>query len=373
MSGWNYIAQRATTGEFLSMELPLTATPKWALSGTGFLTGTIAPDLGRLRASDGWLLLEEWGTLIFAEADGIIRWGGIVISSEFDGPEWKVVAAEFSTYPHGMPYGGSYSQIGVDPASVVRHLWEHLQSHPDGNLGVTVVGSTPVRIGTDPEDVSFTTGAGTDVAFRAGPYELNWWESPDIGREISALSNQTPFDFVEQHRWNADRTDIHHEIVIGYPRAGRRRSDLSFIQGDNVTSVVTPELDGDEFANEVVGLGAGEGAGAVRRNTAVRDGRLRRVYVYSDKGVSSVERMDALIRDELTVRQRTLSIDSITVREHPNAPIGSWALGDDIRVQATVPWLGEVELWCRITAWELTSEHTATLSLARSDSFVYGG
>jgi len=552
MSRWRYIAQRAITGEFLDMELPLNREElRWDLSGAGSLRGTVTPDVGGLRAPDGRLLLEEWGTIIYAEADGQIRWGGIVVRSGFQGPTWTIEAAGFATYPHGIPYTGTYSKIGVDPADVVAHIWQHVQGYADGNLGVTVAGSkTPVRLGTEPKDVEFTTGSGETVAFESGPYELNWWETPDCGSEIDSLTKETPFDYVEEHSWASpdgqdvteafnlahdagtsyhastigstyvggprDRTVIRaertatgaaatylmrnarpsvtpgrayyasalvrvskagvydlrlafnastangartsvtlpanewtriavsatpqageitagidlvsangsigdwweiteptispdfdlesyadgdsigwewlgvphastsrrvpvdgstilHQIKIGYPRLGRRRDDLAFIQGDNIADVVSPTLDGEDFSNEVVGLGAGEGVGALRRTTAIRDGRLRRPTVYTAKDVSSVARMDSIIRAELQRRQKTLDISQITVRDHPNAPIGSWNLGDDVLIQATIPWLGDVNLWCRITSWALTSETTAVLNLARSDSFTYGG
>lgn len=361
MTGWRYIAQRATTGEFLDMELPLRRDAlQWALSGAGSLRGSVSPDTGALRAADGRPLLEEWGTLIYAEADGEIRWGGIVVSSGFDGAVWQVEAAGFATYPHGMPYSGVYSQVGADPADAVRHIWGELQGHPDGNLGVSVVGSTAARIGTtvSPDDSS------------TGPYVLNWWDAVDCGQEIGSLAADAPFDFTERHTWSGD--SITHEIVVGYPRLGRRRTDLAFIQGDNISEVVTPTLDGEDFANEVVGIGAGEGSKAVRRTTAVRDGRLRRASVYAGKDVTSPARMDSIIRGELQRRGQTLNIRAVTVTDHPNAPIGSWDVGDDILVQAIIPWLGEVSLWCRVVGWELSGEHTATLSLVRSDSFTYG-
>ncbi len=373
MTSWRFIAQRATTKEFLELELPLNREElRWDLSGPGSLRGTISPDVGTLRAADGRLLLEEWGTCIYAEADGEIRWGGLVVRSGFEGAKWTVEAAGFTTYPHGIPYGGTYSKIKIDPADVVAHIWQHIQSYADGNLDVTVTGSkTPVRLGEEPRDVEFETGSGEKVGFESGPYELNWWETPDCGSEIDNLAKETPFDYEERHSWDGDA--IKHEVRLGYPRLGRRREDLAFIQGDNVAAVVSPTLDGDDFANEVLGLGAGEGVGALRRTTAVRDGKLRRPTVYTAKDVSSVSRMDSLIRAELQRRQQTLEISQVTVRDHPNAPIGSWSLGDDVLIQATIPWLGDVSLWCRITGWSLLSETTATLNLVRSDSFTYGG
>lgn len=357
------------------MELPfrLDGGVETVLSGVPSLSGTVAPDVGRLRGNDGRLLLEEWGTFLYVEEGGVIRWGGIVTFSQMEGQEWRVEASGFSTYPYGMPYDGAFSGVKVDPAAVVKHIWAHLQSKPDGDLGVTVTGSTKVRIGTEKEDVSFQTGAGAQVDFEAGPYTLNWWEAPDCGDEIDSLAKQAPFDWTEHHRWTADMTDIEHEIRVHYPRAGRRRTDLVFEQGANITSVVTPEMDGEDYANAVLGIGAGEGKKALKRTTAVRDGKLRRVKVVEAKAVKAGSRMDALIRDELARSRNIMSIDGITVRQHPNARIGSWSVGDDILVKAHLPWLGDVQLWCRVTAWELLTPDTARLDLSRSDSFIYGG
>jgi hypothetical protein len=480
VSEWRYIAQRATTGEFLDMDVPIDRDElSWALSGAGYLRGTVAPDTGTLRAADGRLVLEEWGTLIFAEADGEIRWGGIVVSSKFTGAKWEVEAAGYATYPHGIAYAGDYYKALIDPAQAVRDIWDHLQSYADGDLGLTVTGSTNVRLGSPSEDEANTAAAeaatakanydaankvlatrraaatearkaqtaaiatrtakskaltaakstkdaaaisaaqadynsanaavtaakavvaqkDADVKNQAavvaglkttldaandkkkataaakkddgGAYKLQWWESTDCGQEIDALAKETPFDYTERHYWSGDT--IKHELQIGYPRLGRRRNDLAFVQGDNVMKVVTPTIDGDDFANEVVGIGAGEGKGAVHRTTAVRDGRLRRSYVYTAKEVDKTDRMDALIRDQLQRRALSLDIQSVTVVDHPNARIGSWSVGDDVLIQATIPWLGDIELWCRIVGWTLVTENTATLSLKRSDAFTYGG
>jgi len=482
MTEWRFIAQRALTGEFLEMELPLSVSSlKWDLSGPGSLTGTVEPDTGVLRAPDGRLLLEEWGTYLYAEADGEIRWGGIVVSSKFDGARYQIEAAGFSTYPHGLPYQSTYSRANIDPAQIIRDIWAHVQSHPDGDLGVQVVGSTKARKGSDStakladatadynaaksaydsanatlksrrtaetnarkvysdrvaartaaskaltaakktknpaqiaaaqaayndavaavnaqKSVVNSAAAATDaqaavVADRkavrdkasdaraaarkaekadGGAYALNWWDTPDCGDEIDKLAQETPLDYVESHAWNSTRTAISHRVTIHYPRAGRRRTDLRFVLGDNVLDLAAPQIDGDEFANEVVGIGSGEGKGALRRTTAVRDGRLRRTAVLKGKRVAVASRLDAMIRDELRARQGDLQIESVEVVDHPNAPIGAWAIGDDVLIQAELPWLDDVSLWCRITGWELLSESRARLSLARADSFTYGG
>ncbi|WP_437582736.1 hypothetical protein ACSAGD_10750 [Paramicrobacterium sp. CJ85] len=350
--------------------------PRWDLSGSGELKFTIAPDMEKLRSmrmKDGHLLLEKWGTLVHEETDGRITWSGVVRDAGFEDQEWTVTCKGVSTYAYGMPYTGDYSKEQIDPADIVRHLWAHMQGFPDGDLGVAVTGSTKVRVGTKKKEVSFKTGAGTSVDFDAGPYELHWWDARDIGREIDSLAQDTPFDWVEHHRWNADKTDVIHEIQIGYPRIGRHRTDLLFELGANVIDFAAPEVDGSEYANSVFGIGAGEGKKSVRRSTAKRDGRLRRVAVETDKSATSNARLDAKIRNRLNASLDVLRISEITVKQHPNARIGSWSVGDDITFRAKLPWLGEISPKLRVVNWSLVDQFTAKLALERSDSFIYGG
>ncbi|MEV7684245.1 hypothetical protein AB0O64_37815, partial [Streptomyces sp. NPDC088341] len=243
----------------LDLDVPIAREElSWALSGGGALRGSVSPDVGGLRAADGRMVLDEWGTLLYAEAAGQIRWGGIVTRSQFQGPTWSVEAVGMAAYPTGLPYLGEFVSEGVDPLDVVRELWSHVQAQPDGDLGMLVDGTTsPVRVGSKNEK-----------------YAVVWWEATDCGSEIDNLAKETPFDYAEDHWWSGD--EIRHRLILGYPRLGRRRDDLLFEQGVNVTDVVAPTRDGDAYANELVGLGSGEGRKVLLRRIPERDGRLRR-------------------------------------------------------------------------------------------------
>jgi hypothetical protein len=440
MSRWSFIAQRATTGEFLHFDVPLElGSLEWQLSGPGSLKATISPDVGDLRDSAGRPILEEWATLLYAEADGEIRWGGIIVSCSVEGDTLSLEAAGFSTYLHRRIYNGHLYEINVDPAGVVRHIWQHVQSFPRGDLNVTVKGdSTPVRLGTDavkeytPPKLfaaqhiieQYEAGEGYPVnagwtwpgqwahvtewvddlvaeyggntldrtasmtwlkayieshkdeiveAKDAEPYELLWYEHPNCGEEVDSLAKSTPFDWVERHSWGPGKESIVHEIEIAYPRFGRLRDDLVFVQEDNATAVFVVDSNGDEFANHIVGLGAGEGQDMLRGEIWENDDRLLVDSVYADKAITDPSRLDAMIADELCARRAGIRITSLDVIDHPNAPLGSWQLGDDVTVRAHVPWLGEISLRVRILGWSLTGEDTATLEVERSDFYRYGG
>jgi hypothetical protein len=397
-----YIVQRATTREVLTYDAPLVTHDDLTrnLSKSGSVDLQISPDVGVLqKAKDGRLLWEKWGTLVTIETDSEIRFRGIVDRVTWDvrAGAWNIEVVSIAGYAYGMPFQGTpYYGAEVDPADVYRMIWSHLQSFPDSDLAVRVVGKTSVRVGsfstankTDtlnaynvatkdynaenaelkrlraivaasrkeftrlngikterskaltaakakrPKDptaidaaqvaLNAATNATTtqnavidtqqravdaqatvvrkakavkDTAYAAkvkasktakddgGAWTLLWWEAPDCGRSIDDLAATAPFDWFERHYWSGDEPRT--EIVIAYPRAGRRLSgptDPTFEQGVNIVVPLEVEDDGDDYANGIYGVGAGEGAGSLRRSTAKRDGRLRRVRTFTNKGV----------------------------------------------------------------------------------------
>jgi hypothetical protein len=375
---WRYIVQSALSGDFLEWDLPLEVEEmSWQLNGAGTLRGTVAPDVGQYRTASGDLVLQEWGVFIYAEKDGVIRWGGILTRSGFEGKAWSVEASSFTTYLYGLPYTGSpWSRIGVDPLDAAREVWRHAQSFPTGNLGM-VLDSTksPVRIGT-PKVTKYDPKKGKTVTVaEAEPYVLAWYEAVDCGDEFDNLADETPFEYAETHSWaSATSQTITHRLRLGYPRLGRdRTTDLAFIQGENVVSVVTATRDGEEFANEVVAIGTGQGVKTLRTTKAVRDGRLRRARVFTDKSTKTTARLQKQAEVVLRTHRDVLEVTSVEVVDHPHAPLASWQLGDDILVQATLPWVGEVRLRSRVVGWSLTGENSARLDLRRADSFDYFG
>lgn len=161
-----YLAQRYGTWEWLDLELPLdTDGPEWALSTYGVMYATVAPELGLQKAEDGRSVLEEWGTLIHAETgEGASsrRWTGIVVRSELQGKEWVLTIYEFPGYLTGTPIETLIRGVNADPANLMRQVWQDIQAMPNAWLGVSVQGSTSVRIGTSSDDLLATARATMD-------------------------------------------------------------------------------------------------------------------------------------------------------------------------------------------------------------------
>lgn len=148
---WRYIAQRIagpSKGTFLDWNLPLGDVELTNGVGTNWLTGTIDPQIVFPLASDGLPLLDKWSTAIWAEEDGQIRGGGILVENVFTGPSRKIDCMGYSGYPHGIPMVDSYSNVNVDPMTVIQMIWDRLQAFPSGDLDLSVTcNGSPVRMG----------------------------------------------------------------------------------------------------------------------------------------------------------------------------------------------------------------------------------
>jgi hypothetical protein len=371
-----FIAQSILTKRFLHWDLPISdAAVTYTLSGPTVITGRFNPE--RLDMQE--IGLEPWGTWIHMEDNGIIRASGILQPQKVEqaGEAISIEALGPSSYPVDTPFLNELSLINADPADIVRAIWAHLQGYPDGNLGVVVTGTTPVRIGK-PEPPAPPEGQEPDPNTKDDkPYSLVWWEGPDCGTEIANLAKATPFDFLERSEWNADKTDVVHYIDISHPRIGRRLNgpnDPRFIEGENIISGVGPQELSNYYASEVYLFGKGEGRTMVRgyAGRPNEKGRVRRVHIIDDSMIGDVLRANLLSSDELGKRNSLIEIDTIEVDgRHENARLGTFRPGDDILVIARAPWFGMMQQWSRIVSYTFNTEtESVAVELKRSDSFT---
>lgn len=373
--GWRYLAQRldgnGLSDEFIDLDLPLQDVAITdTLTGAPAITAAITPEVARLQAPDGRPLFEKWGTAIYAENEGEIRGGAILTDLQREGSNLALTCTGFSSYPDGQPWTTEEGYIGVevDPLDVVRVIWDHLQSQPYGNLGVEIdrTTKTPFRIGTpykvrefDPQD---DPNVGPTI-FESGPVLLRWYETQDLGEEIIRYAEDTPFDYRERHAWVGDR--IHHYIDFGYPNLGSKRTDLRFVIGENIMPL--PRVGADEYATEIMALGAGEGRG-MKRAVASRPGKLRRAALVIDKSARRQARVNNLAQRELNWRTGQDDITQVIVSDHAHAPLGSYSVGDEILVEGRTPW-GDLDVWARVVSIGIrpAAGDVAELTLLRSD------
>lgn len=418
---WQFIAQRILDGTWLDRvgAQMSSVTMTWDLTTDQF-QGTITPRDKERIGSDGLPIYSEWSTALYAVESGVIRWGGLLVDSDFTGPGWVINGVGFRGYPNGNIYNGAvYTQNAVDPLNVVRYLWSYLQSEPNGNLGLAVDATTSTaRVGTAtyivaPGNLTLTQIAaaanltlaqiqalnsaanrsangytfqtlpatgnvplGVKVITALAPYTLAWYNGTDCGQELSNLAQSAPFNMSESHAWtDSTQNAVSHRLILGYPRIGVRQQNLRFVEGENITQLVDVSRTGTGYANELLGIGAGTGSTAVRANVGAPDAfRLRRCGSVVNQTITDTNQLAALAQRMLTTLQAPLAgqIGTCTWRNHPNAPLGSFAQGDDILVSVKHGWLGGQDIWHRITSYTYQpATMTGTLTLARSDSFTY--
>jgi len=232
---------------------------------------------------------------------------------------------------------------------------------PDGSLTVNVNLLATYPIGTRVTQVQAIT-----------PFSLYWYNSVDCGQELTSIQQEAVFDFRELHTWNSDRTGVIHQLVFGVPRLGVRQMGLRFAEGENITQAAAITRDGTLYASEVIGLGAGTGSAEVRATASnASTGRLRRNAVYTDQTVQTTARMAVKANRQLQAMQNIDMVTSVTIKNHPSAPFGSFGPGDDIPVTLCSGWRNAV-IWSRITSMQQNpQEDTMVLALARSDSYTY--
>lgn len=372
MTGWRYIATRMNgdgTETPLSFDVPLSnVTITEDLSGPGGLKGSISPEQQGLKAEDGSPLFEPWSTAIYPEKDRQIRGGFLLADLPITGPKLEADCVGFTGYLNGQPYMGDLARIGVDPLDMARHLWQHKQGMKGGNLGLLLDSTkSKVKVGTAKQTKEFTTAAGEDVAFESGPYTLSWWKDHDMGKAFNDLALATPFDYRVDHSWAGDDSEqIRHELRIGYPTIGARRTDLRFMVGENVFTQPTISYSGEEYASEVVVLGAGEGRKMIRDQDARITGRLHRAVVVQDKTVTSKAAALAMASRELAWRLGEEDLTEVIVTDHPHARLGSYYPGDEILIQSPPGWTSSLYLWVRImTIRTEPAKDRSTLTVSR--------
>ena len=98
-------------------------------------------------------------------------------------------------------------------------------------------------------------------------------------------------------------------------------------------------------------------------------GRLRRVKTVTDKSLRTKADADARAAREGKAATLGADIASIVVRDHPNAPLGSWSLGDTITARGDGQgWAGDWTMQLRVISYTLSPDKdTATLTVARGE------
>lgn len=325
----------------IDWDVPLSAADVTdALSGPGGLEGTLPEGYPHP--------VLEWGHALWVEDSGTFHGGGIVTTVEHQDRTIRVGCTGVTGYAAGMPWLAKREDlIQVDPLNIVRKVWAHLQGEPGGNLHLTVDATTsPVRVGEEEGTVEFTTSEGEEVSFETGPFRLNPVDSPDLGKTLDDLAADTPFDYRTRTAWAGDT--ITHRLDLGHPTLGVRRTDMVLDTRTNL--IVLPVLGfGDEdYASEVLMVGAGEGRKAVTAHVPSPPVRLRRVAVLADKSLRTKTAATRAAREELARRTFDGTVSSIAVVDSPTARLAEISPGDSLRLTGPLATGAHLDHWVRV-------------------------
>lgn len=295
---------------------------------------------------------------------------GIVQPSDID-PETGVLklrAEGFSNYPKGLPWLENWNPIAVDPFEIVSRIWTHIQSFSNGNLGVQVY---PSSSGTQMlPGFSFNNEEFVQEFFAIFIREI---DRQDCGDYINRLARDIPFDYAEESQWNSSRTRIDKFIHLGYPKLGITQSALTFRMNENVLQTSKKQEIEQNWFSDISLKGYFPGKEYSVQLGNADPNRLRRVMDELDLNINSQERAAAWAHRKLVRRNAPAYFESIIIDPyHPNAPMGTFDIGDTIRVQGPAPWVGSIDQDHKVMAmaWD-ESKNVVQLNLMAESAFNY--
>lgn len=330
---------------------------------------------------------KTWGYWIVPEIEinGVRKCLGAQLVSKCDvdyqSGDMVIEGLGFMGYPKGIPWLKDYSPVAVDPAEIIQKIWADAQNYTNANLGVQVL---PALTGT--EMLPGYSFDGSALSFDFYAVFVRQVDFNDSGDFITSLCRDLPMDMLEEVSWDAGRTALTKTIRLGYPKLGLDQQYLSFILGENViTAECAEELEIEPVSDVIIRSYMPGRTKTYQLNletlnaengTPLADPmlRARRVVLEEDANIDSTERAAAWARRKLTRRNIPKSFSKITVDiSHPNAPLGSFWVGDTIYVKAkNYPWRGDIEGPHRITSITFKNdEPTAEIGLKVEGAFNY--
>ena len=391
---WRYIAMRLNgdgTATTIHPELPISNVEIGdVLSAPNTMSGTLSPEFPALQDAAGRPLLDEWSTAIFAEYQGEVYGGGIVTDCDFTGSKWNVNCVGLMGYFKDMPFTGANDEnrffVETDTLDIVRAIASHVQGQEGSNIGLEFgTQKSGVKTGTKLTAPEYDpNGPKNGMTLESQAYKLAWYQDFDLLSNIDDLAEQTPFDYHERHWWDGDtlrhvvdfglsqigpgRTDYTYYGNVNLPAIGAKRADLRFVVGENVFVTPTYNRVGADYANEVYFLGSGTGSGMKKGHARTTRDRLRRVAIVSDSSVRSVSAANRKAQRELAWRKSIGDVGSLTIRDHPHAPVGALSVGDEIYVEGNTGWV-TLGGWSRVIAKTIhpDTQGAIDVTLVRSD------
>lgn len=385
---FRFVIEEARTNRIVTYDLPVAnAKLMRKLSGSSVIQFDV--DYRDTRVIDpetnAPIVFKPWGHWCHVEynfmSERKIWASGLLKPSEVD-EKTGILHAEFegfSAYPSGVPWLQNWNPIAVDPFTVVDKIWNHLQSYPNGNLGVT-----PYSLGEDGVSKVVPPVSNTEMlpgfSFDGQTLVVDFFalfvravDFTDCGEYINKLARDIPFDYFEESEWNSNRTAVEKFLRLAYQDGGVLQDNLAFRLNENIfqsKSRIESEI---EWASDIIVRGWYPGKVYSSTLTNADSKRYRRTVLEEDANVNSDERAQIWGARQLTRRQWPNYWESVIVNMyHPNAPFGTYDVGDTIRIQGEMPWIGYVDQLHKIIGMSVDiTSNTCELTLRAEGAFNY--
>lgn len=394
--GWRFYAQRAGTGVWLDTNLSLDWSDlSWGLSQTcsGKARRLHALDPSGI-ASDGRPLFGKYDTLVYGEEDGDLSWFGVCSAATPGNAATELEFVGFMGWTANVPYTDVFSRWSVNAFDVARHIIKHavgkspsLPIEPTDNRSLFSVGDKePPPKPRPPNRRKGQSKADWMASDRYKQYqkdlaqwekdfgehekyEIAYWEAPYCGEEIDTLFGEIGAEWLELVGWR-DRTAMTTRLVLHMADdIRRRRDDIVFESGVNLVGSLDTSDTAQDYANHVIGLGAGEGRKMRRVQVGEDDGRLYQGQYVEYKHIRNKSSLRAKVQSDYKRLSNTNpDVQQVQVRDHPGySPLRTLFCGDEVRVVSrhTSP---AVDLWATILEISRTPDSdsaTITVEVAR--------
>jgi hypothetical protein len=320
MAQYTYVLQDLVSGT-IKDEVPLRSVYYGhVLNGPGGFSGSIDrrhPKATRTNLSPG-------NTALYALRNGVCTWGGIIWTVRSNGDGLNIGAEGFWSYFRRRRLNRTYNWLAVskggsgavDPLYIARAFIDYAQDpvlSPGGDIGV-VTGSELM---------------GTTV-------ERAWfhYEKKRIGDIIEALTdNEDKFDFAIDVSYDTATNTFTKTLALHAPKRGSRMQRVWEIGVHCTLSEYV--LDGTRQANQVWGIGEGEGEAMVIAKAADTS-QLGAYPLLEDafvaKDIKNKTLLAGMCNERLERRKYPVAIPGIDLLDTPETEVGSFITGDEIRV-----------------------------------------
>lgn len=373
--GWRYYAQRAGSKEWLDTNVSGFSDPamSWMLSSPNAGQATLSTGFGNPVMEDGRPLFGKFDTILLVEDENEdLIWFGICSEAN---PIDKGTSLEFiglTGWLAGIPYQGEYATWRTKLYNVLRELFSAAAAKevkPRVPFKVTYIGGDSLFIGDpepppQPERTGGTIGKAWDEAHGwKQQYEMNWWEAPMVGKELDDMVGSYGIEYVETVSWkNRAKLEYEVELFIDDGLAITGRVDIEFVDGINLAKPIDVKPGNAQFANRVIGLGAGEGRDMLRVDIGGNDDRLYRAEVIQYKAISNQEQLRRMAEGDLKfLRADGVKIETLVVWDMPGfAPIGTLTPGQEVKIKSdkTTP---PIDAYSRVTSITRTPDSASAV------------